>query len=675
MKLLWGLTIMMCLTSAAATTAESTEWPRVEIGTDAEGHLEVVLANEIFLARDAIGKKSSSEKYEWAIRDLVIKAADNEDQAGSYIDASATRGELQEATVIREAPGVKTVRLQFDDGNYHDVTIRAGKPYLRMDYWRYGVNVVDIGSPGGGKGEYIFYGGEQWHREYVGYPKSYYNRYAKDIGQENVTAVDALDGGPLAYRESFIMAVVNPANGRGFGRIAPVRHVNIIKLLFDKGFELFPHLGHRHEPYTSYMFLVTEGKDQAMATGKQIVDQEIATADGIGGPRPGDVYREYTWTRRFHECDPEATNEGALEWAKAAHKPRPLEIGSLDGAAGAEVSVQIWGGHIGTSDQKFQVNDNEWIQIPQPRGTPTEPQCYYRTLIGDNAVKIPLDQLREGENVFKFGAGAQIRYNFGWGFFWVYSFTVRVYYGDDAPHAAGRIVAPATGDALADKAVVRAEIEPGAAKVKQVDFIGLYEDFDWEGNGLWRQWHYHYRNGEMTRHIGTATKAPYEVTWDTSWLPDQSRPIRIMARIVHDDGTMAMTPAVDNLRLARKGRSVRMVKATDVPENFGSRVGRRKKCTLDIPTDPAAAAAVKMVISTWSAAHAEELTLNGKLLVERVGPVHNYGFDVLDVPRSMLRKGPNEFTIFSETEHHAAEVNWPGPVLLLEYRTETAPSE
>jgi len=675
MRPLLGLIIMMSLASGAAGAAETSEWPRVRIGDDADGHLEVVLENGIFLARYGIGEGGKKGR-EWAIRDLVIKAADGEDQAGSYIDACASRGFLDSAEVIREAPGSKTVRLTFDDGNCHDVTIRAGKPYLRMDYWRYGVNVVDIGSPGGGTGEYVFRGGEKWRREYVGYPKSYYNRYAKDVGQENVTAVDPTDGGPLAYREHYIMAVVNPANGRGFGRVAPVRHVKIIKLLFDKGFELFAHLGDRHEPYTSYVFLVTERKDQAMALGKQIVDTEIVPSEGVGGPRPGDVYREWTWTHRFHECDPNATNEGALEWAKEAHRPRPIEIGSLDGAVRAEVSVQIWGGHIGTTDQKFRVNGGPWIQIPQPRGTPTEPQAYYRTLIGDNAVEVPLEQLREGRNVLAFGAGSQLkRFNFGWGFFWVYSFTVRVYYGDGAPHAAGRIVSPETAAALGEKVRIRAEIEPGAAKVKQVDFIGLYEDFDWEGNGLWRQWHYHYHNGEMTRHLGTATKAPYEVAWDTTWLPDQQRPVRIMARIVSADGTMSITPAVNNLRLSREGRSVRMVKSADVPENFGSRVGKRKKCTLEIPSDPAGAASAKMVLSTWSAKHADELTLNGKLLVERIGPEHNYSFDVLDVPLEMLKQGANEFTIFSETEHHAAEVNWPGPVLLLEYHADTASSE
>ena len=32
----------------------------------------------------------------------------------------------------------------------------------------------------------------------------------------------------------------------------------------------------------------------------------------FGGPGPGDVYREYTYGRRFGQVDPEATNPGAM---------------------------------------------------------------------------------------------------------------------------------------------------------------------------------------------------------------------------------------------------------------------------------------------------------------------------------------------------------------------------
>ncbi|MFW6146316.1 MAG: hypothetical protein ACOC7R_03180 [Planctomycetota bacterium] len=664
LHLRWGWIMAMLITSAA--TAEPAAWPRVEIRDDADGHLEVRLENELLLARYAIGP-GGRKGHEWAIRDLVIKAAD-EDQAGAFVDACATRGFLTEAAVVAEPPGSKTVRLTFDDGNEQDVTIWADKPYLRIDYRRYGVNVVDIGAPGGAVGLYRFHGGEAWHRKPVNHPASYYNRFEQDLGKENIDALDPLGGGPLSYRGHFIMAVVNAENGRGFARVAPVRHVNIIKLLWGKGFELFGHLGEHRFPWTSWLYIVTDGAEAAMATGKRIVDERIMPTEGVGGPRPGDVYREYVWRDRFHECDPEASHPSARTYADSSRRPRVVRVDDLDGAVRAEVSVQYWGGHIGTGGQRFRVNGHDWVDIPQPVGTPTEPQCYYRTLRGDNAVGIPLDWLREGDNELIFAAGPQIRYDFGWGFYWVYSFTVRVYYGPDKPHVAGRIAAPAPMTALGDRVEIALERTGGEGEVAGADVIALYEGFDGEGNGLFRQWHYQYPRGELARHVGSVDGLPGRVAWDTRWIPDQDRAIRLMARIVGADGIISISPSVDNLRLARDDRSVRMIRATDVPENFGVRVGRRKQCTLEIPFDPAAVTAARLVLSTWSAAHAEAIEVNGTRLADSVGVVHNVSVDTLTVPPELLTPGANTLSIYSNTEEHAAEINWPGPVLLLETR-------
>ncbi len=652
----------MLITSAAA--AETAAWPRIEIREDTKGRLEVVLENALLRARYAIGP-GGKRGHEWAIRDLVIKAA-GEDQAGAFVDSCATRGFLGEASVIVERPGMKTVRLTFDDGNQQDVTIWAAKPYLRIDYHRYGVNVVDIGAPGGAVGLYRFHGGDGWHRQHVNHPSSYYNRFEQDLGKENVDALDAADAAPLAYRGHFIMAVVNAENGRGFGRVAPVRHVNIIKLLWGKGFELFAHLGEHRYPWTGWLFIVTDGPDAAMDVGRRIVDEEILPSEGVGGPRPGDVYREYVWRDRFHECDPAATNDGAAEYAASSRRPRVIRVDDLDGATRAEVSVQYWGGHIGTGGQRFRVNGHDWVDIPQPAGTPTEPQCYYRTVLGDNAVDIPLRWLREGDNELIFAAGPQIRYSFGWGFYWVYSFTVRVYYGPDKPHVAGRIVSPAPMTVLDDRVTIELQRAGGDNKVASADVIALYEGFDWEGNGLFRQWHYQYRRGELARHVGSADALPGRVTWDTTWVPDQDRAIRLTVRVVGDDGIMSLSPSVDNLRPAREGRSVRMVRATAVPENFGVRVGRRKQCTLEVPVDPAVVTEARLLLSTWSAAHAEAIDFNGVRLADNVGVVHDVSFDTLAVPPELLQQGPNTLSIYSSTEEHAAEINWPGPALLLE---------
>jgi hypothetical protein len=211
--------------------------------------------------------------------------------------------------------------------------------------------------------------------------------------------------------------------------------------------------------------------------------------------------------------------------------------------------------------------------------------------------------------------------------------------------------------------------------IASVDIIGRYEDFNWEGDGVFRQT----QRGQLRRHIGTATEPPYAVTWDTAWVPDQSEPVELAARITDSDGNISITAPV-TVRLRRPSRSVKMYRSLDVPTGFGVRVGRRKESTLVVDDDLSRARAARLVVSTWSAAHDGEISLNTAKLVDRIGLVHNYSFDSIPVPVRTIKAGSNVFSIFSKTEEHAAEVNWPGPVLLIEYETskpetsEAAPS-
>jgi len=342
-----------------------------------------------------------------------------------------------------------------------------------------------------------------------------------------------------------------------------------------------------------------------------------------------------------------------------------LVLDDLAGAVKAEITIAYWGGHIGTSAQRFRVNGGPWIMLPQPKGTPTNPEWYYRTLLASTPVEIPLSQLRSGENIITFSASKQTRYGFDWSFFWVYSYTVRVYYCEDKAHPTGEITSPATGDRIGDRPTVAASAR-GPAGIRQVDFVAKCEDFNYEGDGEFNRWHYVLPYGRIGRHVGTAKDAPYRVTWDNLWVPDQDT-IEIAARVVGNDGLIFMTPAV-TVGLARPDRRVAMYKPYDVPECFGVRVGDLKSCSIGGVNDLNSAVSARLFLSTWSGAHAEVIGLNGMKLVDRVGLVHNYSFNPVPVPVNLLVEGTNAFYLFSSLDEHPAEVNWPGPVLFVEYR-------
>lgn len=397
-------------------------------------------------------------------------------------------------------------------------------------------------------------------------------------------------------------------------------------------------------------------------------------------PKPGDIFREYHYTSDMiveFDAGSKRPDPKAILRRSISQRERSLDVWDLEDAERAEMALEFWGGHPGTSDQKFRVNGAAWIQIPQIQGTSTDPRCYFRMLPGTVHSAVPLDQLKKGRNVFEFRAGPQVCHSIDWGIYKVYSFTLRIYYNSTKPHPSGRIVSPIAGGEIGDMPVIEAEAAgspeaPGKTEftsgpVRRVEFLGLYEDFNWEGDGVFRQWHYQTEQGEMRRHVGTSREPPYRATWDNRWVPDQREPVQLAARITSVHGVTYMTSPVA-VRLARGNRSVRMYKSQEIPEVFGVRIGRRMTCKVPIADDPSRATAARMAISTWAGNHADAFGFNGHKIVDRVGKDDFYSYDLVPFDPKILREGANEFFVFSDTTQHTVEINWPGPAVLLEFR-------
>jgi hypothetical protein len=401
-------------------------------------------------------------------------------------------------------------------------------------------------------------------------------------------------------------------------------------------------------------------------------------------PGPGDIFREYTWKGPWKNAgnwqrvtDPNARHSGAQEFL-----PNPVNnvlIEDLKGAVRVEIYIEQWGGHAGTSNKRLRINGHDWIRIPEPIGIPRDagksrdPECYqYLTY---PSVSVPLEQLQEGANTFEFTCDGQICFDYGWGQWGVYGVTFRIYYDASKPHPTGRIILPMEGSTVRDSVQLEATSSSPNGSIQQVDFIGYYEDFDYEGNGVYRQWHYNYRYGKIKRHLGTAESAPYGITWNTAWVPDQDEPMKFMARIEDTDGTCYLTPEVGPIFLACPGKSVKLYKPYDVPGSWQTRAGKTHTCKVFVPHDLSRAKAARIVLTTWSGAHAEAIGMNDSLVVKRVGLDHDYSYDEVPVPLAYLRLGTNTPYTYSSTEHHGIEVLWPGIVLMVQYEDLVETSE
>ncbi len=390
----------------------------------------------------------------------------------------------------------------------------------------------------------------------------------------------------------------------------------------------------------------------------------------LAEPGPGDVFREYKWRpdgKWQRVTGPEATAEGAKEFLP--NSVNNIRINDLDEAVKVEAYIEMLLCHGGTVDKKIRLNTNPWIPIPESplipgkagQGPPNSEYQYMRY----PCVGIPMKHLRQGNNTFEFTCSPGTSLGGWWPQWILYGVTFRVYYDNSRPHPTGMIIKPSGGSTIGESPVLEAKAK-GPRPIKQVDFIGFYEDFNWEGDGNYRQWHYRYLYNEIKNHIGTATNKPHKVTWDNSWVPTQDRPIKIMARIVDTAGMCYMTSSVENINLVRN-KTVRMYKPYDVPKGWSTRVGNTHKCKTDVNDDLSKAAAAKIIMSTWNGVAADEIGINGKKIVTKVGKNHDLSYDEFEVPLNLIRPGTNTLYTHSSTTHHGIEVQWPGMVLMVKY--------
>ena len=393
-------------------------------------------------------------------------------------------------------------------------------------------------------------------------------------------------------------------------------------------------------------------------------------------PAPGTVYRVYRLDNGgnldWRVTDPKATAGGAKQFL-----PNPVlefKIGTLEHAIKATAIFDRWGGHLKTTNKQVRFNGGDWLTIPEIDTTPTgqPPELYYSQ---DNPqIEVPLSMLKEGINTLEGTCG--VIQDANWGQWGLYSMILRVEYDPEQishPHA--KIVSPAMGSSFTENPVIQVDAESDDG-VARVDVIGWYEGYDEDGDGHFLDWHEAYfqpvrgEEAQLSEHIGTVWRDPYEVVWNTKWIPDQKpRAIRLVARVQDSRGVWSVSEVVSGLTLDRENISVKMYLTDELPTVFGVRVDRKKSCTIAIPDEISANAEVKFALRTWHGwdGHHEPLQLNGHEFPTR-GKNHLYDYDQLRIPASWLRRGENLFTIHSKTEHHMLEVLWPGPAILVRQR-------
>lgn len=387
---------------------------------------------------------------------------------------------------------------------------------------------------------------------------------------------------------------------------------------------------------------------------------------------PGSVFREYTYAKR---ASPFKGDYAAYDSFQVV-----LNIDDLKDATSAEMALNFWGGHIGTSDQTFKVNGSKKYSFPQPH-TPGSPYCYYRCVLGNPPVAFPPGLLKVGKNTITFFCGKQICYDFNWPNYFIYSFTVRVYYNKDAKkYVAGKIRKANSGDS--DTAYNLIEFKTDVddpSQVKSVEYIGYYQDYDLDGDGKPAGWHYTFDNGTWNNIIGKQLTTPYPQQWENYWVPEQNGSIKVIAKINSKNGLSYLTQPVIFDKLRQPNSTVKIYQTENLGENFSSRVEEKKECNIKITDDLSNAISAYLVVSCWSGEPEDgakhTIGINNKTLAESPGKLHDWVLIKIPVPLEYLKTGDNTFFVYSETKEHAFEINYPGPAILIRYPSKDHPAE
>jgi len=386
-------------------------------------------------------------------------------------------------------------------------------------------------------------------------------------------------------------------------------------------------------------------------------------------PQPGDIFKEFQYDRSVNLCKRGVPGDSA---------EFQIRVDDLTNAIRAEVTGYFHTGHIGTSDRMIQVNSGRKTPLPTSEIPGDRPDCYFRYTFGRPSAEIPLTDLKEGMNNFTFSVGPQTCHGFNWPCWGFHSFVVRIYYGSSKVHPHGMISKPASGTSiLDDKLVIETQVEERGSPIRSVDVLGYYYDYPFEGSGRYLDWHYMIKEkGAWSGFVGRTVAPPHRVSWDLKWVPDQDKPIQLVARITDSNGLSYMTVAVDSLSLVRRRRAVKMYKAVDVPERFMSRVGKAMKCLFEPINDALSQAVEAQLASIVPVGHLDGKYLSmygiNDLKLKQYTSLGNYRTDFfydsyMPVGLGSLQEGTNDFFIYSNTEGHMTEVCWPGPALLVAY--------
>ena len=339
----------------------------------------------------------------------------------------------------------------------------------------------------------------------------------------------------------------------------------------------------------------------------------------------------------------------------------------------AEFYCEAWGGHPGTANKRITLNGRSTYFLPRV-GTEDGHCTYFYP-----SVPLKITDLVNGHDAVQFAVDQGTTF---WGHMLVDNAAIRVALTNEHPDLVKLGLSAFDGsvsvESLADPEGFQFHLDCTDASIDQIasiDFQGWYHGYDENGNLQRRDWHGFTKTRRPVAWLGSISRVQETVFWDTALLPAQKDvAVRAAVRFKADTNLVFLTRASTGLEIReRTNAQVVLFASRDLPDHFWSRAGQLKTCHLDLDLDPSRIERAELHVVTWTGGAGtvkEYFKLNGVHYPVAEGARHEPSYSRLPVEPKNLRRGLNRIELLSDTEHHGIEVIYPGPALMVRYRTE-----
>ncbi len=340
---------------------------------------------------------------------------------------------------------------------------------------------------------------------------------------------------------------------------------------------------------------------------------------------------------------------------------------------GAELYVELWGGHPGNANKRVTVNGRSTYQMPKV-GT-EEGHCTFSYPI----IKLDTTDLVNGQNAFQWALDQGTTF---WGHAMVDQACLRFALTNNHPRVVdlGLAEFSATVDAdqfsTATSEGIYLALESNdqfSGQIESVMFQGWYDGYDENGNLRGTDWHGFTLDREPVGFLESVSQKPFVMNWDTRLFPAQKNvAVRALVRFKEAPGLVYVTAATPGLVIPdRRGRAVHLYEPVDLPASFWSRDTNEQSCTIMLDVNMEQIEDAELYVITWTGGAgdvADYFTINGDHFPVAEGSGHTRQFNRIPVDPKILKKGANVIRLLSDTEHHGIEVIYPGPALMIRYR-------